>query len=86
MKKRIYRTEKDKKISGVCGGLAEYLDMDPTLMRFLWVLVACFSAGSAFIAYIVAAIIVPTKSEVEKQMREETIEVNAEFKEEKSEK
>lgn len=85
MKKRIYRTEKDKKLCGVCGGLAEYLDMDPTLMRLLWVLIACFSVGSAFIAYIVAAIIVPTKSEVEKQMREETIEVKAEFKEEKEE-
>ena len=85
MKKRIYRTEKDKKICGVCGGLAEYLDMDPTLMRLLWVLIACLGAGSAFIAYIIAAIIVPTKSEVEKQMREETIEVKAEFKEEKEE-
>ncbi len=71
MKKRLYRTEKDKKLCGVCGGLAEYLDLDPTLMRLLWVIIACFSAGAAFIAYIVAAIIVPNKSDVEKEMQEE---------------
>ncbi len=72
MKKRLYRTETDKKLCGVCGGLAEYLELDPTLMRLLWVIVACFSAGAVFIAYIVAAIIVPNKSEVEKEMREES--------------
>lgn len=37
MKKKLYRSEKDKKIAGVCGGLAEYFDIDPTLVRLAWI-------------------------------------------------
>ena len=63
MKKRLYRIEKGKKIAGVCGGIAEYLDVDPTIIRLLWILfTAC--AGSGIIAYIVAALIMPSESEI----------------------
>lgn len=63
MKKKLYRSEKDKKIAGVCGGLAEYFDIDPTLVRLAWIfLVFCVDTG--ILAYIIAAIIIPTKSEI----------------------
>ena len=63
MKKRLYKIEEGKKLCGVCGGIAEYFDVDPTLIRLLWViLVLC--VGTGILAYIVAAIIMPNKGEV----------------------
>ena len=64
MKKRLYRTENEaKKLCGVCGGVAEYFDIDPTLVRVGWVIFAlCASLG--FWAYIICAIIMPKKSEL----------------------
>lgn len=63
-KKRLYKTEgNDKKVCGVCGGIAEYFDVDPTLIRVAWVIAAlCGSMG--FWAYLICAIIMPKKSEV----------------------
>ena len=55
--KRLYRSVKDRKISGVCGGVAEYFNIDPTLVRLLWALF-CFT-GAGLLAYIIAAIIIP---------------------------
>lgn len=66
MKKRLYKIENDKKVDGVCGGIAEYFDIDPTLVRLGWVLITLFSAGAGIIGYIAAAVIMPTKSDVEK--------------------
>ena len=60
MKKRLYRSENEKMISGVCSGIAEYFDIDPTLIRLAWVLF-CALGGSGIIAYIIAAIIIPAK-------------------------
>jgi len=60
MKKRLYKIEKDKKICGVCGGIAEYFDVDPTLIRLAWVLFSV-CGGSGILAYIIAAIIMPVK-------------------------
>ena len=60
MKKRLYRNEKEKMIAGVCSGIAEYFDIDPTLIRLAWVLF-CALGGSGIIAYIIAAIIIPAK-------------------------
>lgn len=63
MKKRLYKIEQGKKLDGVCGGIAEYFDVDPTLIRLVWILfTAC--AGSGIIAYIIAAIVMPRKSDV----------------------
>ena len=63
MKKRLYKIEEGKKLDGVCGGIAEYFDIDPTLVRLAWIL---FSAGvgSGILAYIIAAIVMPKKSNV----------------------
>ena len=56
--KKLFRSTTDKKICGVCGGLAEYFDMDPTVMRILWVVLA-FMAGSGILAYLICALIMP---------------------------
>lgn len=66
MKKRLYKIETDKKLDGVCGGIAEYFDMDPTLVRLGWVIITLFSAGAGVIGYIAAAVIMPPKSDIEK--------------------
>ena len=57
--KRLYRSEQDKMLLGVCGGLGEYLGVDPTLIRLLWAVCAC--SGTGIVAYIVAAIIIPLR-------------------------
>ena len=60
MEKRFYRSREDKKLAGVCGGIAEYFEVDPTLVRLIWV-VFTFVGGAGVIAYIIAAIIMPEK-------------------------
>ena len=62
--KKLYKIEEGRKIEGVCGGLAEYLNVDPTLIRVIWALVTLGSAGVGLIAYIICAVIMPKKSEV----------------------
>lgn len=61
--KRLYKVEEGRQICGVCGGIAEYFACDPTLIRLLWV-VFCFAGGSGILAYFIAAIIMPPKSQV----------------------
>lgn len=51
--RRFYRTAKDKKIAGVCGGVAKYLGMDPTLVRVLWILLTIVSFGVGLLAYVI---------------------------------
>lgn len=58
MEKKLYRSEKNRKIGGVCGGLGEYLNIDPTLVRLLWVLFSC-TAGAGLLAYIVCLLVIP---------------------------
>ncbi len=55
-KKKLYKSKADKKICGVCGGIAEYLDCDPTMVRLVAVLIA-LAAGSGLLAYFIAAIV-----------------------------
>ena len=57
MQKKLYRSAKDKKIAGVCGGLAKYLNIDVTVIRVIWALIALGGAG--ILAYIVCALIIP---------------------------
>ncbi len=58
-KKKLYCSRTDKKLAGVCGGIAAYLDTDPTVIRLLWAL-ACFaSLGLGVLGYIAAALIIP---------------------------
>ena len=56
--KRLTRSSVDKKIFGVCGGIAEYFNIDPVVIRLLWVL-AVFCFGTGILAYIIAALIMP---------------------------
>ena len=58
MEKRLYKSNDNKMIDGVCGGIAEYFSIDPTVVRLAWVLF-CTLGGSGIFAYIIAAIIIP---------------------------
>lgn len=60
MEKRLYRINEGKIIAGVCGGIAEYFNIDPTVVRLVWALLCCF-AGGGVLAYIIAAFIIPVK-------------------------
>ena len=56
--KRLYRSTHDRMLCGVCGGIAEYFQLDPTLVRLGWALFSILG-GSGVLAYIIAAIIIP---------------------------
>lgn len=58
--KRLYKSNTDKKIAGVCGGVAEYLNIDPTLVRLLWVFSVVF-AGGGILLYIIAMFLMPQR-------------------------
>lgn len=57
--KKLYKSE-NKVLAGVCGGIAEYFDVDPTLIRLAWV-VFCAAGGSGILAYILCALFIPQK-------------------------
>ena len=57
--KKLYRSTSNRMIAGVCAGVAEYLNIDPTVIRVLWVIATLFSVG--ILAYIACAIIIPEK-------------------------
>lgn len=59
MTKRLYRSREEKMIGGVCGGLAGYLDVDPTLVRAVWVLVSLLTAGTGVLAYLILWVLIP---------------------------
>ncbi|HPE68704.1 MAG TPA: PspC domain-containing protein [Thermotogota bacterium] len=56
--KRLYRSRKNKMLAGVCGGIADYFDVDPTLIRLLWVLLI-LAGGAGIVLYLLALVIVP---------------------------
>lgn len=58
MEKKLYRSRMDRKVSGVCGGLAEYLNVDPTIIRLIWA-ISILVFGTGLLAYIIAAILIP---------------------------
>lgn len=60
--KRLKKSAENRMLVGVCGGIAEYLNLDPTLVRIAWVLF-CALGGSGVAAYIVAAILMPEAGE-----------------------
>jgi phage shock protein C len=61
MAKKLFRSMENRKIAGVCGGLGEYFDIDPTIIRLLWVAIT-LGFGGGIVAYILAWIIVPQES------------------------
>ena len=62
MEKKLYRSRTDKKICGVCGGLAKYMNMDVSIMRLIAVLL-CIFAGGGLLAYIICALVIPEEPE-----------------------
>ncbi len=61
MKKKLYKLEQGKMLDGVCGGIAEYFAIDPTIVRVAWAIFSC-CGGSGILAYIVCALIMPRKT------------------------
>ena len=59
MNKKLYRSEKEKMIAGVCGGIGVRFDIDPTIVRLIWILAIFLSFGAAVIAYLLAAVVIP---------------------------
>ena len=62
MKKKLYNSNDNRMVDGVCGGIAEYLGIDPTLVRLGWALL-CTMGGSGIAAYIIASVIIPRAPE-----------------------
>ena len=60
MEKKLYKSNTDRKIFGVCGGLAEYFDIDATIVRLVLVLAVLF-AGVGVLAYLIAALVMPNQ-------------------------
>ena len=63
MQKKLYKSAVNKKISGVCGGIAEYLSVDATIIRLLWI-IFCLLGGSGVLAYIICIVVIPEGSAV----------------------
>ena len=63
MKKRLYKNHADKKICGVCSGVAKYFDLDPTLVRVALVLLVWLGGLSLWV-YLIAALLLPKKSQI----------------------
>jgi phage shock protein C len=57
--KRLYRSKKERMLGGVCAGLGEHLDIDPTVIRLIWAVVTVLSFGTGIIVYILAWILIP---------------------------
>ena len=76
MEKRLYRSRSDRMIWGVCGGLAKYFDMDPTIVRIIFV-VLIFANGLSILAYIIMAIVVPLEGSKTTEPKE-TVKENVE--------
>ncbi len=70
MTKRLYKIEKDAKVFGVCEGLGEYFNIDPSIIRLIFV-ASLFFAGTGFVVYIVLGIVLPDKLEIEQHMQQD---------------
>ncbi|MFV2016490.1 MAG: PspC domain-containing protein, partial [Candidatus Heimdallarchaeota archaeon] len=55
---KLYRSRRNRTIAGVCGGIGEYFDIDPTLIRLLWILFI-LAGGSGILAYLIAIVLIP---------------------------
>ncbi len=62
--KRLYRIEQGRMLTGVCGGVAEYFNLDPSIVRIVWLAAAIATASMAFWAYLIASFVLPKKSDI----------------------
>lgn len=62
--KKLTRSKTNRTVCGVCGGIGEYLNIDPTLVRLIWLLCSIASLGTGLIVYIVAALIIPEDNNI----------------------
>lgn len=62
MDKKLYKSNTNKKICGVCAGVADFFGIDPTIVRLIWACAILF-AGTGFLLYIIAALIIPNNPE-----------------------
>ena len=56
--KKLYKSDVDRKLCGVCGGIAEYFGIDSTIVRLIWVVLVVFF-GTGILVYIIAALVIP---------------------------
>ena len=63
MQKKLYRSKSNRMLAGVCAGVAEYFNIDPTVVRVAWALASLFTAG--ILAYVVCAFVIPEKPDAE---------------------
>ena len=61
MEKKLYRSATDKKICGVCGGLAKYIGMDSSILRVIWALITLLY-GAGLVLYIICALVIPAEN------------------------
>jgi phage shock protein C len=80
MKKRIYRSRKEKLVGGVCGGISNYFDVDPVLIRLIF-LALLLIGGYTVLAYIIAWIIIPNEPKLEPKKEIKVEKVKAEVTE-----
>lgn len=59
MEKKLYKSTTNKKLGGVCAGLAKYFSIDATLVRLIWAFVTLCTVGTGILAYIICALIIP---------------------------
>lgn len=57
--KKLKRSRVNRMVCGVCGGLGEYVGIDPTVVRIIWLIASICSVGTGFVAYLIAAIVIP---------------------------
>jgi phage shock protein PspC (stress-responsive transcriptional regulator) len=57
--KKLYRSKTKRIIAGICGGIAEYFNIDPTIVRLLWLLLTVVTGGTGVVIYIISWIIIP---------------------------
>jgi len=62
--RKLYRSSRDRKLFGICGGLADYLGVDATLLRILLIVVAVFSGGAVILVYIIAGFVIPREDHI----------------------
>jgi phage shock protein C len=67
--KRLYRSQSDREVAGICGGLGDYISCDSTLIRVAWVIVTFLSAGLALFVYLVLIFVIPNEDQLRQRAK-----------------